>query len=71
MNSHLTFDNAKLPRYDPEYISQMTVKCKCGHSVTIFNRYRRAICSFCGRNVFLTKKDEYRYKLNKMILKGR
>ena len=48
-----------------------TVKCKCGHSVTIYNRYRREICSFCGRNVFLTKKDEYKFIINKMLLKER
>lgn len=71
MNNHYSFDNAKIHRYDPEYIALMTVKCKCGHSVTIYNRFRREICSFCGRNVFLTDKDKFKFIINKMLLKGR
>ena len=69
MSSHKTFEHNKNHRYDSEYTSLVTVKCKCGHSVTIYNRYRRQLCSHCGRVVFLTKKDEFNYKLKRMLIK--
>lgn len=67
MNNHYTFDHSKSHKYDSEYTSLVTVKCRCGHSVTIYNRYRRDVCSHCGRIVFLTKKDEYLYKLKRVM----
>lgn len=56
-----SFDHAKLTLYDPNYTSLVSRKCKCGHTVTIYNRYNREICKWCGRLVFLTKKDEFDY----------
>ena len=67
MGNHYTFEHAKLHKYDSEYTSLLTVKCRCGHSVTIYNRYKREICSHCGRVVFLTKKDEYKFYLERML----
>ena len=59
------FELVKHYKYDDEYISKVTIKCRCGHSVSIYNRFRREICSYCGRMVFLTKKDEFKYKLKR------
>nr|DAM30811.1 MAG TPA: 30S ribosomal protein S27 [Caudoviricetes sp.] len=59
------FELGKHYKYDDDYISMVTVKCRCGHSVSIYNRFRREICSYCGRMVFLTKKDEFKYKLKR------
>lgn len=68
MQKKFNFDNHLMYRYNDEYISMCTVKCKCGHSVTIYNRHRREICSNCGRIVFLTKKDEFNYKLKRKLI---
>lgn len=51
--------------YHPEFIAQVSVKCKCGHVVQIVSRRRREYCSWCGTLNFLTKKDEFKYKLMK------
>lgn len=45
------------------------VKCKCGHSVMITNKYKRLICSWCGKYVYLNKKDEFKNKLGRLIKK--
>lgn len=63
------FDNTKHYNYDSEYTSLMTRKCKCGHSVTIYNRKRREICSLCGRFVYLTEKDEFLHKMQRKLIK--
>ena len=49
------FDNKKPFKYNDEYTSLVSRTCKCGHVVNIYNRFGREICSYCGRNVFLTK----------------
>lgn len=48
-------------------LSEVTVKCKCGCSVTITNKYKKVICGWCGRMVYLDKKQEFKEKLRKMI----
>ena len=50
------FDNKRPFKYNDEYTSLVSKKCKCGHTVSIYNRFGREICSHCGSNVFLTKK---------------
>ena len=47
-----------------EIAMKNTVKCSCGHSVVITNRYNRTLCKWCGKWVFKTKKDEFIYRLN-------
>lgn len=69
MRKTFNFDNHLMYRYDDEYISLMTRKCKCGHSVTIYNRKRREICSNCGRYVYLTDRDEFKHKLQRKMVK--
>lgn len=66
-NKNFGLGNMKLYKYDDEYTSLCTAKCTCGHSVTIYNRFRREYCSYCGKLVFLTKKDEYLYKMKRMM----
>ena len=46
------FEGNHIYKYNDEFASLMTRKCKCGHSVTIYNRHRREICSNCERFVF-------------------
>lgn len=63
------FEGNHIYKYNDEFQSLMTRKCKCGHSVTIYSRHRREICSNCGAYVFLTKKDEFEFKLRKKLMK--
>ena len=46
-----------------------TVKCKCGHSVVITNKYDRVICTWCGNWVYKNKKVEFKYKMLKELKK--
>lgn len=41
--------------------------CKCGHSVTITNRFNNRICDWCGNMVFKNKKDEFMYRMKGKI----
>ena len=52
-------------KYDDEYTSKVTKICKCGHSVAIYNKEGREICNHCGRLVFLTKKHEFKYQMQR------
>lgn len=49
--------------------SDLSVKCKCGHSVVMYN-FDKKLCGWCGKYVYKDKQTEFKYKLkNKM--KGR
>lgn len=50
-----------------EVYSQYTVKCKCGHSVTILNRTKKVICKWCGKTVYFDKKQEFKELLGKTM----
>ena len=52
-------------RYNEKFFNEHTVYCTCGHAINITNRYRREICSFCGKVNYLTKKDEYMYTMKR------
>lgn len=43
-----------------EAIEPYKVTCECGHRVTITNRYKRKICRWCGRMVYLHEEDKKR-----------
>lgn len=49
-------------------LSQYKVKCKCGHVVIIIKR-SWVMCSWCGRKIYRSKKDEFKDKLKKEIKK--
>lgn len=69
MSKQFNFDNYLQYKFNDDYTSLVTVKCKCGHSVTIYNRHRREICKNCGRYVFLTEKDEFLYRMKRKLIK--
>jgi len=50
--------------------SNNSVKCKCGHSIFITNRYNKVICRWCGELVFRTPKDEFEYRLKEKMKKS-
>lgn len=59
-----------------ETLKKLAKVCKCGHSITIWNKKGYIVCDWCGRLVFANEKieKEYRqketlYKLKKELLK--
>lgn len=50
--------------------TEYSVKCKCGHSILIANRYNKLVCSWCGAMVFKTPQDEFKYRLNERLKKN-
>lgn len=57
-----------------EALKEVNVKCSCGHSINITNKYKRLICSHCGRMVYLNEEDKKRndFKVEmRRILNGR
>lgn len=49
-------------------INQFRVKCKCGHILVMVSK-KSDICSWCGRKVYRSKKDEFEEKLKKKLKK--
>ena len=47
-------------------LTRNTVKCKCGHSVTMANA-ERTICSWCGKWVYKNSKVEFKYRLKEKL----
>lgn len=43
-----------------EELKKVNVKCSCGHSINITNRYKRIICRWCGKMVYLHEEDKKR-----------
>ena len=57
-----------------EKLKPYKTKCECGHVIIITNRYKRKICSWCGRMVYLHEEDKKRndFKLEmRRLLNGR
>ena len=46
----------------------LSVKCRCGHSITFTTNYQRT-CNYCGRLVYPTKKLEFKERLKKEMRK--
>lgn len=56
-----------------EILEPYKVKCSCGHTVVITNKYRRKICNWCGKMNYLHEEDKKRndFKLEmRKILNG-
>ena len=47
-----------------EVISNNTVKCKCGHSISFLDKSEKKICNWCGNYVYKNKKLEFIEKLS-------
>ena len=48
-------------------LNKNRVYCKCGHSIVITNKYKKVICTWCGHMVFLDKKTEFDYRMNRLL----
>ena len=51
------------------FFTEHSVKCKCGHSILVSNKYGRVPCKWCGRFVFATKELELKYRNKEALLK--
>jgi len=49
-----------------DVIDKFKVKCKCGHVLVMVNK-PCDICSWCGRKVYRSKKDEFEDKMKTII----
>lgn len=47
--------------------TDLTKKCKCGHSIFMPVYLKRTICTHCGYLVFRDSKEEFRYKMERVI----
>lgn len=53
-------------RATDEY-EKVKYKCRCGHRVVIPNWVDKNVCSWCGRYVFKTKQDEFKFRLEERM----
>ena len=44
-------------------ITENTIKCKCGCSITFCVQTDRVICNWCGNYVYRTPELEFKYKI--------
>lgn len=45
-----------------EKVNLLRVSCKCGHAMNFLSNHS-AICGYCGRRVYPTKKCEFKEKI--------
>ncbi len=48
-------------------IQHQTVTCECGHRMRITNKYKREICNYCGRMVYVRVEDKKRNEFKSKI----
>ena len=49
-----------------------TVYCpNCKHSVEFWSNSNKELCTWCGRLVFKTKKDEFNFRMKQKLRKAR
>ena len=42
-------------------------KCSCGHSVVINPSRDKIVCNYCGKFVFRSKEDEFKYRIKEKL----
>jgi len=46
-----------------KYINELSKykrQCTCGHVIAITNRYKKVVCNWCGKTVYLYEEDKKR-----------
>ena len=43
--------------------ADVKVKCKCGHVMIVPPRKDKVVCTWCGKYVFKSKEDEFKFRL--------
>lgn len=49
--------------------TNLTIKCKCGHSIFMPLYVKKTICTHCRNLVFRDSKEEFEYRLREEIRK--
>lgn len=44
-------------------ITDLTIKCDCGHSIVFGNKIDRVFCDWCGHYCYKDKQTEFKYKM--------
>lgn len=48
-------------------MTRNTFKCECGHSVVIIPTRTKKLCSWCGRWVFRSKIEEFKFRVREQL----
>ena len=49
-----------------------TIYCdNCHHTVEFWNNNKKTLCQWCGKYVFKTKKDEFKFRLEQRLKNAR
>ena len=48
-------------------IANNSYRCSCSHSEVIPKYKIKKRCSYCGKYIFIDKKEEFKYKLEEML----
>ena len=56
---------------DKEYNikAKLSTKCKCGHSITLWNKNGYFTCKWCGRLVFVNRRAEMKFRQKGILAK--
>lgn len=57
-------------RVSDEY-DKIKYKCSCGHKTMIPKWVDKQVCDWCGRYVFKTKQDEFKFRLQEKNEEGK
>lgn len=44
-------------------MTDLTLKCDCGHSIVFGNKVDRVFCDLCGHYCYKDKQTEFKYKM--------
>ena len=55
-------------RMQDEY-NKVKYECRCGHKVIIPKWVDKQICGWCGKYVFKSKEDEFKYRMKEVLKK--
>lgn len=53
-----------------EYMAQIRMYCKCGHSIIMPKYLDKRLCDWCGHWVYRTKEIEFKEKLKSQMVRG-
>lgn len=58
--------NDDFQKLTDEY-EKIKYKCSCGHKIIIPKWIDKQVCDWCGRYVFKTKQDEFKFRLQEKM----
>lgn len=67
-NERNYFTNKEIENRE-QIATSYSVKCSCGHSVLITNKYKRVICNWCGSWVYASEEAKRKYEKQAFVYK--